>query len=29
VFDSAGRLVEHDGPDSAEERAQLCEALGA
>jgi hypothetical protein len=29
VFDSAGRLVEHNGPDSAEERAQLCVALGA
>jgi hypothetical protein len=29
VFDAAGRLVEHDGPDSAEERAQLCAALGA
>jgi hypothetical protein len=29
VFDSAGRLVEHNGPESAEERAQLCAALGA
>jgi hypothetical protein len=29
VFDSAGRLVEHFGPDSATERAQLCAALGA
>jgi hypothetical protein len=29
VFDSAGRLVEHNGPDTAEERAQLCAALGA
>lgn len=29
VFDSAGRLVEHNGPESSEERAQLCAALGA
>jgi hypothetical protein len=29
VFDSAGRLVEHFGPDTATERAQLCTALGA
>jgi hypothetical protein len=29
VFDSAGHLVEHFGPDSATERAQLCAALGA
>jgi hypothetical protein len=29
VFDAAGRLVEHNGPESAEERAQLCAALGA
>ena len=29
VFDSAGRLVEHNGPDTTEERAQLCAALGA
>jgi hypothetical protein len=29
VFDSAGRLVEHNGPETAEERAQLCSALGA
>jgi hypothetical protein len=29
VFDAAGNLVEHDGPDSAAERAQLCTALGA
>jgi hypothetical protein len=29
VFDSAGRLVEHNGPDTAGERAELCAALGA
>ena len=29
VFDAAGRLIEHDGPDTATERAQLCAALGA
>ena len=29
VFDSAGRLVEHNGPDMAEESAQRCAALGA
>jgi hypothetical protein len=29
VFDSAGRLVEHNGPESTEERAQLCAALDA
>jgi hypothetical protein len=29
VFDAAGNLVEHDGPDSATERNQLCAALGA
>jgi hypothetical protein len=29
VFDAAGNLIEHDGPDTAEERAQLCTALGA
>ena len=29
VFDAAGRLIEHDGPDTASERAQLCAALGA
>jgi len=29
VFDSAGRLAEHNGPDTAQERAQLCAALGA
>jgi hypothetical protein len=27
VFDSTGHLIEHDGPDSAAEIAQLCEAL--
>jgi hypothetical protein len=29
VFNSAGQLVEHNGPESSEERAQLCAALGA
>jgi hypothetical protein len=29
VFDASGRLIEHDGPDTATERAQLCAALGA
>ena len=29
VFDAAGRLIEHLGPDTATERAELCEALGA
>jgi hypothetical protein len=29
VFDAAGGLVEHDGPDTPTERAQLCAALGA
>jgi hypothetical protein len=29
VFDAPGNLIEHDGPDSATERAQLCAALGA
>ena len=29
VFDPAGRLLEHNGPDSVEERSQLCAALGA
>ena len=29
AFDAAGRLIEHDGPDSADERTQLCAALGA
>jgi len=29
AFDAAGNLVEHDGPDTATERAQLCAALGA
>jgi hypothetical protein len=29
AFDSSGALIEHDGPDTATERAQLCEALGA
>jgi hypothetical protein len=29
VFDSAGHLVEHNGPETSEERAQLCAALGA
>lgn len=29
VFDAGGNLVEHDGPDTATERAQLCGALGA
>ena len=29
VFDAQGRLIEHTGPDSEEERAQLCAALGA
>ncbi len=29
VFDAAGHLVEHDGPDSVTERAQLCDALSA
>jgi hypothetical protein len=29
VFDAQGRLIAHDGPDSAQERAQLCAALGA
>jgi len=27
VFDAAGHLTEHDGPDTAEEQAQLCAAL--
>jgi len=27
VFDASGSLIEHDGPDSAVERAQLCAAL--
>jgi len=27
AFDAAGNLVEHDGPDSVAERAQLCAAL--
>ena len=29
VFDASGKLVDHEGPDTATERAQLCEALGA
>jgi Na+/H+-translocating membrane pyrophosphatase len=29
VFDAQGHLIEHLGPDSAEETAQLCEALAA
>ena len=29
IFDAAGRLVDHYGPDSDAERAQLCGALGA
>jgi hypothetical protein len=29
VFDAQGRLIEHDGPDTASERAELCAALGA
>ena len=29
VFDASGQLVDHYGPDSATERAQLCAALGA
>jgi hypothetical protein len=29
VFDAAGRLVEHNGPDMSEESAQRCAALGA
>ncbi|MGZ6680383.1 MAG: hypothetical protein ACXVFK_09245 [Solirubrobacteraceae bacterium] len=29
VFDGAGNLVAHEGPDTATERAQLCTALGA
>ena len=27
VFDAAGHLIEHDGPDSPDEIAQLCAAL--
>jgi hypothetical protein len=27
VFDAQGHLVEHDGPDTAAEQAQLCTAL--
>lgn len=29
VFDAQGRLIEHEGPDSATEQAQLCSALAA
>jgi hypothetical protein len=29
VFDASGHLVDHFGPDSETERAQLCAALGA
>jgi hypothetical protein len=29
VFDAQGRLIEHRGPDSADEIAQLCAALAA
>jgi hypothetical protein len=29
AFDAKGTLIEHDGPDTAEERAQLCAALAA
>ena len=29
VFDSTGQLVEHDGPDSTAEQAEVCAALGA
>ena len=29
VFDAQGNLIEHDGPDTTTERAQLCAALGA
>lgn len=28
VVDASGRILEHNGPDTAEERAQLCAALG-
>jgi hypothetical protein len=28
VFDASGRLIDHYGPDSDTERAQLCAALG-
>jgi len=27
VLDSSGNVIEHDGPDTATEREQLCEAL--
>jgi hypothetical protein len=29
IFDAAGHLLEHFGPDTDTERAQLCSALGA
>lgn len=29
LFDASGALVDHFGPDTATERAQLCDALGA
>jgi hypothetical protein len=29
VFDAQGNLIEHDGPATTTERAQLCAALGA
>ena len=29
VFDSSGQLVEHVGPDTDAERAELCAAIGA
>jgi len=29
VFDATGALVDHFGPDTQTERAQLCAALGA
>jgi hypothetical protein len=29
AFDASGHLIEHDGPDTAAERAQLCAAVGA
>jgi hypothetical protein len=29
IFDAAGRLIGHDGPETSTEMAQLCAALGA
>jgi hypothetical protein len=29
LFDATGALVDHFGPDTQTERAQLCAALGA